>query len=70
MASSVQILCPNGRRQNVKVTPNTKLLQVGGHNMLCLFYHFSDLSRNYKQKQDCKLHLNVEDVSDNTGCWV
>ncbi|KAL8610510.1 hypothetical protein ACOMHN_060430 [Nucella lapillus] len=28
MASSVQVLCPNGRRQNVKVTPNTKLLQV------------------------------------------
>lgn len=25
---SVQVLCPNGRRQNVKVTPNTKLLQV------------------------------------------
>ncbi|XP_076449848.1 tether containing UBX domain for GLUT4-like [Babylonia areolata] len=28
MAASVQILCPNGRRQNVKVTANTKLLQV------------------------------------------
>lgn len=28
MATSVQILCPNGRRQIVKVTPNTKLLQV------------------------------------------
>lgn len=28
MASSVQVLCPNGRRQNVKVTANTKLLQV------------------------------------------
>ncbi|XP_022315827.2 tether containing UBX domain for GLUT4-like [Crassostrea virginica] len=26
--STVQVLCPNGRRQNVKVTPNTKLLQV------------------------------------------
>ena len=29
MASTVQVLCPNGRRQNVKVTPNTKLMQVG-----------------------------------------
>ncbi|KAK3091799.1 hypothetical protein FSP39_022712 [Pinctada imbricata] len=26
--STVQVLCPNGRRQNVKITPNTKLLQV------------------------------------------
>ncbi|PVD37642.1 hypothetical protein C0Q70_00239 [Pomacea canaliculata] len=28
MATSVQVLCPNGHRQTVKVTPNTKLLQV------------------------------------------
>ncbi|XP_012942287.1 tether containing UBX domain for GLUT4 [Aplysia californica] len=28
MAASVQVLCPNGRRQNVKITPNTKLLQI------------------------------------------
>mgnify|MGYP007133273380 CR=1 FL=1 len=26
--TSLQVLCPNGRRQNVKITPNTKLLQV------------------------------------------
>ncbi|XP_052262738.1 tether containing UBX domain for GLUT4-like [Dreissena polymorpha] len=26
--ASLQVLCPNGRRQNVKITPNTKLLQV------------------------------------------
>ncbi|XP_069124514.1 tether containing UBX domain for GLUT4-like [Argopecten irradians] len=26
--ATVQVLCPNGRRQNVKTTPNTKLLQV------------------------------------------
>ncbi|XP_052071429.1 tether containing UBX domain for GLUT4-like [Mytilus californianus] len=26
--ATVQVLCPNGRRQNVKITPNTKLLQV------------------------------------------
>ncbi|KAL5018839.1 hypothetical protein ScPMuIL_004561 [Solemya velum] len=26
--SMVQVLCPNGRRQNVKITPNTKILQV------------------------------------------
>lgn len=26
--TTVQVLCPNGRRQNVKITPNTKLLQV------------------------------------------
>ncbi|XP_013387421.1 tether containing UBX domain for GLUT4 isoform X2 [Lingula anatina] len=28
MSASVQVLCPNGRRQNVKITPNSKLLQV------------------------------------------
>ncbi|KAI8741993.1 tether containing UBX domain for GLUT4, partial [Biomphalaria glabrata] len=28
MAASVQVLCPNGRRQNVKINPNTKLLQI------------------------------------------
>ncbi|XP_053393564.1 tether containing UBX domain for GLUT4-like [Mercenaria mercenaria] len=26
--ATLQVLCPNGRRQNVKITPNTKLLQV------------------------------------------
>ncbi|XP_046572870.1 tether containing UBX domain for GLUT4-like [Haliotis rubra] len=26
--ATVQVLCPNGRRQNVKITPNSKLLQV------------------------------------------
>lgn len=26
--STLQVLCPNGRRQNVKITPNTKILQV------------------------------------------
>ncbi|KAK6170397.1 hypothetical protein SNE40_018802 [Patella caerulea] len=26
--ATLQVLCPNGRRQNVKVTPNSKLLQV------------------------------------------
>ena len=26
--ATVQVLCSNGRRQNVKITPNTKLLQV------------------------------------------
>lgn len=26
--TTLQVLCPNGRRQNVKVTPNSKLLQV------------------------------------------
>ncbi|KAK3703121.1 hypothetical protein RRG08_002979 [Elysia crispata] len=28
MAASIQVLCPNGRRQNVKINPNTKLLQI------------------------------------------
>ncbi|XP_064636841.1 tether containing UBX domain for GLUT4-like isoform X2 [Lineus longissimus] len=28
MAASVQVLCPNGHRQTVKVTPNTKILQI------------------------------------------
>ncbi|RUS75236.1 hypothetical protein EGW08_017001, partial [Elysia chlorotica] len=27
-SASVQVLCPNGRRQNVKINPNTKLLQI------------------------------------------
>ncbi|KAL4239835.1 Tether containing UBX domain for GLUT4 [Mactra antiquata] len=26
--AALQVLCPNGRRQNVKITPNSKLLQV------------------------------------------
>ncbi|XP_033747071.1 tether containing UBX domain for GLUT4-like [Pecten maximus] len=26
--ATIQVLCPNGRRQNVKTTPNTKLLQI------------------------------------------
>ncbi|XP_041363543.1 tether containing UBX domain for GLUT4-like [Gigantopelta aegis] len=26
--ATVQVLCPNGRRQNVKITPNSKLLQI------------------------------------------
>ena len=33
--ATVQVLCPNGRRQNVKITPNSKLLQV----MLKLYNH-------------------------------
>ncbi|XP_070580251.1 tether containing UBX domain for GLUT4-like [Ptychodera flava] len=28
MATSIQVLAPNGRRQNVKVTPNTSILQI------------------------------------------
>ena len=29
MATTVTVLCPNGRRVNIKVTPATTLLQVG-----------------------------------------
>jgi len=28
MSKSVTVLCPNGRREKVKVTPNTTVLQV------------------------------------------
>ncbi|XP_030847406.1 tether containing UBX domain for GLUT4-like [Strongylocentrotus purpuratus] len=28
MASNVNVLCPNGRRQTVKVSPNTRILEV------------------------------------------
>lgn len=31
MATTVNVLCPNGRRVNVKATPATALLQVCGH---------------------------------------
>ena len=46
MASLVQVLCPNGRRQNVKVTPNTKLLQVCKHKGIAQYYPSVQLIEN------------------------
>lgn len=37
MAATLQVLCPNGRRQNVKINPNTKLLQVRTENIACCY---------------------------------
>ncbi|XP_077980512.1 tether containing UBX domain for GLUT4-like [Glandiceps talaboti] len=55
MATTVQVLAPNGRRQNVKVTPNTSILQI--IEEVCTKQDFNT------EEYDLKHHRTILDVN-------